>query len=154
MKTIDKWYMSNDEIRRSWRQAADLKEQVKIIAELNARSKEDVLNKLIALGEAVPEDIMKASKGRKAKYKISEADERKIWQERQKGTPYWKIVRMLGGSVTEGGICNKYDKLRGDYIKALPTVKRALQTVAEAAPRHIISDDDRETIRRFIRRYL
>ena len=149
MKTIDKWYMSDDEIRRSWRQAADLKEQVKIIAELNARSKEDVLKKLIELGEAVPEDVMKAQRGRKAKYKISEADERKIWQERQKGTPYWKIVRMLGGSVSEGGICNKYDKLRGDYIKALPTVKRALQTVVETVP-----EADRETIRRFIRRYL
>lgn len=154
MKTIDKWYMSDDEIRRSWRQAADLKEQVKIIAELNARSKEDVLIKLIELGEVVPEDVMKASKGRKAKYKISEADERKIWQERQKGTPYWKIVRMLGGRATESGICYKYDKLRGDYIKALPTIKKTLQAVAEAAPRHIISDDDRETIRRFIRRYL
>lgn len=149
MQPIDKWAMTDDEIRRSWRRAADKGEQIKIIAELNARSKEDVLRKLIELGEAVPEDVMKASKGRKAKYKISEADERKIWKERSKGTPYWKIVRMLGGLVTESAIQNRYDKMRGDYLKALPTVKKALQTTIEAAP-----EEDRETIRRFIRRYL
>lgn len=148
MKTIDKWYMTDDEIRRSWRQAADLKEQVKIIAELNARDKADVIRKLTELGEELPED-MRAAKGRKAKYKISDADERKIWKERSKGTPYWKIVRMLGGLVTESAIQIRYDKMRGDYLKALPTVKRTLQTVVEAVP-----EEDRETIRRFIRRYL
>lgn len=148
MKTIDKWYMTDDEIRRSWRQAADRKEQLKIIAELNARDKADVIRKLTELGEELPED-MRAAKGRKAKYKISDADERKIWKERSKGTPYWKIVRMLGGLVTESAIQNRYDKMRGDYLKALPTVKRTLQTVVEAVP-----EEDRETIRRFIRRYL
>ena len=148
MKTIDKWYMTDDEIRRSWRQAADRKEQLKIIAELNARDKADVIRKLTELGEELPED-MRAAKGRKAKYKISDADERKIWKERLKGTPYWKIVRMLGGLVTESAIQIRYDKMRGDYLKALPTVKRTLQTVVEAVP-----EEDRETIRRFIRRYL
>lgn len=148
MKTIDKWYMTDDEIRRSWRQAADRREQAKIIAELNAREKADVIRKLIELGEEVPED-MRAAKGRKAKYKISDADERKIWKERSKGTPYWKIVRMLGGLVTESAIQIRYDKMRGDYLKALPTVKKALQATIEAVP-----EEDRETIRRFIRRYL
>lgn len=80
MKTIDKWYMTDDEIRRSWRQAADRKEQLKIIAELNARDKTDVIRKLTELGEELPED-MRTAKGRKAKYKISDADERKIWKE-------------------------------------------------------------------------
>lgn len=148
MQPIDKWYMTDDEIRRSWRQAADRKEQLKIIAELNARDKADVIRKLTELGEELPED-MRAAKGRKVKYKISDADERKIWKERSKGTPYWKIVRMLGGLVTESAIQNRYDKMRGDYLKALPTVKRTLQTVVEAVP-----EEDRETIRRFIRRYL
>ena len=148
MKTHDKWYMTDDEIRRSWRQAADRKEQLKIIAELNARDKADVIRKLTELGEELPKD-MRAAKGRKAKYKISDADERKIWKERSKGTPYWKIVRMLGGLVTESAIQIRYDKMRGDYLKALPTVKRTLQTVVEAVP-----EADRETIRRFIRRYL
>ena len=148
MKTIDKWYMTDDEIRRSWRQAADRKEQLKIIAELNARDKADVIRKLTELGEELPED-MRAAKGRKAKYKISDADERKIWKERSKGTPYWKIVRMLGGLVTESAIQIRYDKMRGDYLKALPTVKKALQATIEAVP-----EEDRETIRRFIRRYL
>lgn len=148
MQPIDKWAMTDDEIRRSWRQAADKREQVKIIAELNARDKADVIRKLTELGEELPED-MRAAKGRKAKYKISDADERKIWKERAKGTPYWKIVRMLGGLVTESAIQIRYDKMREDYLKALPTVKRTLQTVVEAVP-----EEDRETIRRFIRRYL
>lgn len=148
MKTIDKWHMTDDEIRRSWRQAADRKEQLKIIAELNARDKADVIRKLTELGEELPED-MRAAKGRKAKYKISDADERKIWKERSKGTPYWKIVRMLGGMVTESAIQIRYDKMRGDYLKALPAVKKALQATIEAVP-----EEDRETIRRFIRRYL
>lgn len=148
MKTHDKWYMTDDELRRSWRHAADHAKQIKIIAELNARSKKDVIKKLTELGEELPEN-MRAAKGRKVKYKISDADERKIWKERSKGTPYWKIVRMLGGLVTESAIQNRYDKMRGDYLKALPTVKKALQTTIEAAP-----EEDRETIRRFIRRYL
>lgn len=148
MQPIDKWAMSDDEIRRSWRQAADLKEQVKIIAELNARSKEDVLNKLIKLGEEIPEDL-EAQKGRKAKYKISEADARKIWRERENGTPYWKIARMLGDMATESAIQIRYKHMKEDYNKALPTVKKALQATIEAAP-----EEDRETIRRFIRRYL
>lgn len=149
MKPHDKWYMTDDELRRSWRHAADHAEQIKIIAELNARSKEDVLSKLIELGEAVPEDVMKASKGRKAKHKISEADERKIWQERQKGTPYWKIARMLGGIATETAIQTRYDRMKGDYIKAIPTVRKALQTFVEAIP-----TEDAEIIKAFIRRFL
>lgn len=147
MQPIDKWYMTDDEIRRSWRRAADKGEQIKIIAELNARTKEDVVKKLQALGEDVGE--IKSRTGRKPHYKITDDDERKIWKERMKGTPYYKIARMLGGLVTESAIQNRYDKMRGDYLKALPTVKKALQTTIEAAP-----EEDRETIRRFIRRYL
>lgn len=148
MQPIDKWAMTDDEIRRSWRQAADKGEQVKIIAELNARSKEDVIKKLTELGEDVQKDLS-ARRGRKERYDLTENDERKIWKERVKGTPYWKIARMLGGISTESAVQRRYDKMRGDYLKALPTVKKALQATIEAAP-----EEDRETIRRFIRRYL
>lgn len=147
MQPIDKWAMTDDEIRRSWRRAADKGEQIKIIAELNAREKEDVVKKLQALGEDVGE--IKSRTGRKPHYKITDDDERKIWKERMKGTPYYKIARMLGGLATESGIQARYDRMREDYQKALPTVKKALQTTIEAAP-----EEDRETIRRFIRRYL
>lgn len=150
---INKWYMTDDEIRRSWRQAADKAEQVKIIAELNAQEKADVIEKLKEIGEHIPDEL-KASKGRRPKYKINAADERKIWKERAHGTPYWKIARMLGGTASESCIQMRYEKMRGDYIAALPTIKKTLQAVAEAAPRHIVSDDDREIIKAFIRRFL
>lgn len=148
MKTHDKWEMTDYEIRRSWRQAADKGEQIKIIAELNARSKDDVIAKLKEIGEEIPAEIA-AAKGRKPKYKLTASDERKIWRERAKGTPYWKIARMLGGMATESAIQTRYDRMKGDYIKALPTVKKALQTFVEAVP-----TDDAEIIRTFIRRFL
>lgn len=147
MKTIDKWYMTDDEIRRSWRKAADKAEQIKIIAELNARTKEDVMKKLVEIGEELPENMR--TSGRKAKYKISDADERKIWKERFKGTPYWKIARMLGGTASESAVQIRYEKMRGDYLKALPTVKKALNTFVEAIP-----TEDSEIVKAFVRRYL
>lgn len=144
MKQIDKWYMTDDEIRRSWRMARDPKEQIGIIAELNARSKDDVIQKLRELGEDVPE-----LKSRKARYKITEADLRKIWKSRMEGLPYWKIARMLGGIVTETTIKNRYCIMKQEYQEALPTVKKALQTFVEAVP-----TADAVVIKSFIRRFL
>lgn len=45
-----KMFMTDDEIRDSWRRAASWREQVKILAELNACSVEQMQEKLVELG--------------------------------------------------------------------------------------------------------
>lgn len=42
--------MSNDEILASWRDAKDRKEQIRILAELNATTEEDIRDRLVAQG--------------------------------------------------------------------------------------------------------
>ena len=143
MKTIDKWHMTDEEIRRSWKRAEDRAAQIGIIAQLNNRTKDDVIKKLQELGEDV--EVV----GRKLRCKIDKEDDRKIWRLRFDGMTYHKIVNFLTDRPTEETVRRRYESMRDEYKRALPTVKRTLQAFIEEIP-----EEDRETIRRFIWRYL
>ena len=47
---MEKWYMTNDEIAVSYRQAKNKAEQVLVLAELNVKTRDETLDKLAEIG--------------------------------------------------------------------------------------------------------
>lgn len=146
MRRPVKWHMTDEELKRSWKNAEDTVAQIGIIAELNNATKDEVIQKLRELGEDLP-DLKTVRRGKA----LSEADLRKIWKLREEGIPYYKIARMLGGITAEQTLKKKHGQLREEYREALPLIKKALNA-------HLATGtcDEREavTIITFIRRYL
>lgn len=92
---VAKWWMDDAEIARSYRTAADKKEQIKIIAELNATTRDEVVKKLKEIGCVVEETA--AGKPRKKRVQMDEQEARRLIEA---GTPDVIAAEQLGVSLT------------------------------------------------------
>lgn len=136
-----KWYMTDDEIRRSWRCAKDPVEQIKIIAELNCKTKQEVVTKLEELGiVAVKETKRRHSGGRK---KIDEATRNEIWMMKIDGATYPQIAASVDENISVSTIRKIYLTLLEERKKALPTLQKALEAYMQG---DACTDEEREII--------
>lgn len=90
-----KWWMDDAEIARSYRTAANKKEQIKIIADLNATTSEEVVKKLKEIGCVVEETA--AGKPRKKRVQMDEQEAHRLIEA---GTPDVIAAEQLGVSLT------------------------------------------------------
>jgi len=91
-------YMTDEEIARNFRAAADKKAQVKILADLNAVDKNVIHNKLLSLGLIDGELLPEKSKGGRPKTaEIDEAEARKLIE---KDVPDEQIAKHFGVGIT------------------------------------------------------
>ena len=117
-------YMTDEEIARNFRAAADKKAQVKILADLNAVDKNVIHNKLLALGLIDGEPMPEKSKGGRPKMvEIDEAEARKLIE---KDVPDEQIARHFGVGITT---FRTWRREKG--IMRYPAKKRARKTVEE-----------------------
>ncbi len=117
-------YMTDEEIARNFRAAADKKAQVKILADLNAVDKNVIHNKLLSLGLIDGELLPEKSKGGRPKTaEIDEAEARKLIE---KDVPDEQIAKHFGVGIST------FTKWRRDKgILRYPKKKGARKTVEE-----------------------
>lgn len=89
-----KWHMTQEEFKRSWRCAADRKEQIKVLAELNCCTKKEIIDHLNEIGIAIDDELRKRSR-----FRIEE--DRKIWRLRMSGAAFKKIASQIGRTTGE-----------------------------------------------------
>lgn len=140
-----KWYMTDDEIRRSWRCAKDSIEQIKILADLNCKTKQEVMTKLIELGIDPPKNLSR----RGLLPKIDEPMRRKIWQLRQEGKTYQSIADLLEGKPREQTVINAYKQMVRERAEARPVLVKALQAYTQS---DACTAEEREIIMKHIAR--
>lgn len=137
----NKWPMTDAEIRDSWRRCEDKTEQVKILAQLNNRAKEDMIEKLTALGIEVPEETML----RNARFTPEE--DRIIWLWRQEGKPYKEIARKIGRRITIETVKRRYTILLQEHQEARPFMEEMLRAAVQGC-----TDERRKIIEQQIKR--
>ena len=117
-------YMTDEEIVRNFRAAADKKAQVKILADLNAVDKNVIHNKLLSLGLIDGELLPEKSKGGRSKTaEIDEVEARKLIE---KDVPDEQIAKHFGVGIST------FMKWRRDKgILRYPKKKGARKTVEE-----------------------
>ena len=140
----NRWYMTDEEIRKNWKRAQDKRAQIGILAELNARPKEDVIEKLKELGEEIPEF-------RKAKSKLTEHDDRIIWRMRTDGAVFSKISLALEGHPIENTIRMRFNVMRDEFRRAAPVIEKAIRRFIEEDR---CSEDEKTLLNRILRRGL
>lgn len=145
MTKKNKWYMTDDEIRRSWRCAKDPIEQVKILAELNCKTKQEIMTKLIELGIDPPQHLSR----RGLPPKIDEPMKRKIWKMRQEGKTYQTIADLLEGKPKQQTIINAYKQMVRERAEARGLLVKALQAYTKS---DACTDKEREIIMKHIAR--
>lgn len=140
-----RWQMTDDEIRRSWRCAKDPVEQVKILAELNCKTKQEIMTKLIELGIDPPQRLSR----RGLPPKIDEPMRRKIWQLRQEGKTYQTIADLLEGKPRQQTVINAYKQMVRERAEARPVLVKALRAYTQRAD---CTGEEREIIMKHISR--
>lgn len=140
-----RWHMTDDEIRRSWRCAKDPIEQIKILADLNCKTKQEVMTKLIELGIDPPKSLSR----RGLPPKIDEPMRRKIWQLRQEGKTYQSIADLLEGKPREQTVINAYKQMVRERAEARPVLVKALQAYTQS---NACTAEEREIIMKHIAR--
>lgn len=140
-----RWHMTDDEIRRSWRCCRDELEQVGIIAELNCKTKDEVVDKLTELGIDPPKSLSR----RGLPPKIDEPMRRKIWQLRQEGKTYQSIADLLEGKPREQTVINAYKQMVRERAEARPVLVKALQAYTQS---DACTAEEREIIMKHIER--
>lgn len=140
---MKQWPMTDAEIKRSWRCAEDRKAQIRILGELNGKTRQEVILKLDELGIDLSDVIDRKH------VRFSEEEDRKIWQMRQNGDAFCKIAAALG---VKGyfRIMHRYDELMKEYQQAKPLIERALKRYANGDPR--ATAEEKTMIRTLIRR--
>lgn len=113
-----KWYMSDAEIARSYRNCADAKAQVGILAELNCRSKTEVKEKLKELG---------LIRSRNDAQRFTEEDDKRIWKMRHdEQRPYTIIAKAIGKSSMEL-VRNEYQIMHRKRLDARGLIEAAVR---------------------------
>lgn len=119
------WYMTDDEIRRSWRCAESKARQIKVLAELNARTTEEIKKKLQEIGI----DVAGATRKRK---RFSVEDDRRIWKLRHDENRTFKKIAQIIGSTTGETIRNRYGELLEEHNGARGIIENALRAYIKA----------------------
>lgn len=136
------WPMTDAEIRNSWRRCEDRVAQIRILAELNCKTKPEVIEKLRILGIEVPEDI------KRRRIRFTEMDDRKIWQQRIAGDSYRDIAGRLG-RITPEMVRIRFFKLLEERRQAQPTLEKALIEYMQSVS---CSEDEYKMLQRQLRR--
>lgn len=146
MKKHNKWYMTDDEIRRSWRCCKDQIEQIGILAELNCKTKDEVVDKLTELGIKVPMRIS----GRGIKTKMTESLRKKIWRMKQEGMSYTQIrAQLFETRLSVECIRSEYRQMIKEREEVRPILVKALREYMNGGA---CSETEAELIRRQIAR--
>lgn len=107
------WYMTDDEISTSYRQAKDKDMQVHVIADLNVRSCLDVCDKLEALGF----DMRRYRKLRlNPKETAWNEEEVKLMMRLRDVYDYSFADIAKALDKTDSAVRNKYRRMNGDYV--------------------------------------
>lgn len=121
----DKWHLTDSEITKLWRNAEDRHAEIKILAELNNKTRLQVVEKLRSLGMDVPETLLKK------RIYYTPAEDAKIWRLRRRdGLPYKQIARMVG-KAKYAVVQVRYEEMRKEYIASIPTLEKALQAYVD-----------------------
>lgn len=122
---ISKWYMSDEEIKRSYRTCKDAHAQIGILAELNCKTKAEVRRKLAELGVE-----MARTAGRPSRF--TEEDLKKIYQmHHDEGRPYSMIARYIGKTTAES-VRNEYLQMLRERLNARPLIEKAVRAYIKA----------------------
>lgn len=133
MEAKTKWPMSDAEIRSSWSRCENKKKQVKILAELNAKTKQQVIDKLIQIGEmsanANPNVKIEPEKEtEKRRERFTPAEIRRIFQMRADGFRVKEIAQHI--DAKELTVKKAIERLKQERRAAWPVIERALRWYA------------------------
>jgi len=106
-----KWYYTDGQLRTMYRDAKDRRAQIAIIAELEAKPKELVIEKLESLGEVVNFDKKKRkAQKRNGHVTWSEEEDRILREAWQQGKTLEQIAELLPGR-SEKAVGNRREKM-------------------------------------------
>lgn len=138
-----RWYMTDNEIKRSWRCAINKRDQIGILAELNCKTKLEVEQKLADLGLDIPGN----RKGKPTK--IDEAAKRRLWQLRQNGNTFQQIAAMMEGKPSKQAVMTAFKKMTEERTEARPVLIKALKDYMR---RGNCTESERDIIKTWIAR--
>lgn len=145
----NKWHMTDNEIRRSWRCAVNHQEQIAILAQLNCRTKTEVIQKLGDLGlmsETLQADEEKLTKKKKRK-PFSAAEIRKIFSMYVDGITIKDIAAVIDAKPET--VKTTMATLRNERRKAWPVIDKAIKAYMLTPE---CTESDRKVLRREIAR--
>ena len=145
MTKSNKWYMTDSEIKRSWRCAINKRDQIGILAELNCKTKAEVEQKIVDLGLELP------GNGNSRVQKIGEVEKKKIWLLRLKGNSYKVIAQMIGTGPTWQAVRKAFKIMSDERDEARPVLVKALKAYMK---NDACTEDEREIIKTQIARGL
>ena len=145
MTKKNKWYMTDAEIKRSWRCAINKRDQIGILAELNCKTKAEIEQKIADLGLELP-----GNRNSRVQ-KIGEVEKKKIWMLRLKGESYKSIAQMLGTGPTWQAVRKAFKVMTDEREKARPALVKALMSYVNG---DACTDEEREIIKTQIARGL
>lgn len=119
------WSMSDDEIKRSWRNCADATQQIKVLAQLNARSRAEVIEKLRSLGIETESTLQR-------KTKFTPEDDAHIWKMRHDERRPLEHIRNAIGKSTTQTIDTRYKEMLKERIKMRPVIEKAVRAYIKA----------------------
>lgn len=143
MTKKNKWYMTDAEIKRSWRCAINKRDQIGILAELNCKTKAEVEQKIVDLGLELP------GNGNSRVQKIGEVEKKKIWMLRLKGNSYKTIAQMIGTGPTWQAVRKAFKIMSDERDEARPVLVKALKAYMK---NDACTEDEREIIKTQIAR--
>lgn len=116
-----KWYMSDEEIMRSYRCCENATAQIGILAELNCKTKAEVKKKLSELGIEFARTA-----GRPTRY--TQEERHRIYTLRHDELrPYSAIARIIGKSTAES-VRNEYRIMHRERLRARPLIEKAVES--------------------------
>lgn len=138
----DKWYMSDDEIKRSWRCCAKKSDQIKVLGQLNCKTKKQVIDKLTELGIETGENV-------KRHKKFTTEEDRRIWRLRHDENRTFKSIAVIIGHTTGETVRNRYGELLEEHKSARIIIETALRAYIKAGK---CTDAESKLIDELIRR--
>ena len=122
---ISKWYMSDEEIKSSYRTCKDARAQIGILAELNCKTKEEVKKKLAEIGVEISRTAARPSR-------FTETDRRKIYKMRHDENRAYSVIASIIGKATAESVRNEYLQMNREHIEARDLIERACRFYIKA----------------------
>lgn len=136
------WSMSDDEIKRSWRNCENAAVQIKVLAQLNARSRAEVIEKLRSLGIETESTLQR-------KTKFTPEEDAHIWRMRHDEHRPMSHIRTAIGKSTTQTIWTRYKEMLKEHIKMRPVIEKAVRAYIKAGK---TTPDEAKTLEAMIKR--
>ena len=125
--TRPRFWMTDAQMRRLYRQAENKVHQVRVLAELNARSIKDIVDKLESIGCEVDRQKVTAIHGGTNRKSWTQAEVKKLLDMKNAGRPWEEIAYELNRHWR--AVQNKYQRITYGLEKGRETVTPENETV-------------------------